>query len=392
MKNVLYVHSNLSLYGSDHCLLEMIKRINRKRYNLFLILPKKNILMKEMEFPLLEEIAQYDIPVYQINVAILRGSLLRNPFLFLYYFFHFIPSTMKFMRIIHQQKIDIIHINTYSILPAGVAGRLCRIPVVWHIREIFPKRLAFRVLSKIIFFLSTKVITVTDTVRKEFFGSSSTSQKIITIYDGVDTHKFYPKNIPTSSLLDGFHAEFIIGTIGRITPLKGHLFFLRAAHEVIKVRPSTHFLIIGNIDNEERQVYQQQLFDFVHRNNLEKNIHFLGFKKNIEDYLNILDLFVLPSILPEALGLVVLEAMACGKPVIATNNGGQKELIQVNKTGFLVAPHDVATLSKLILALVQHKVTAKKMGSMGLQRVRQTFTVAVNVSKIEKVYATFGGG
>jgi glycosyltransferase involved in cell wall biosynthesis len=115
------------------------------------------------------------------------------------------------------------------------------------------------------------------------------------------------------------------------------------------------------------------------------HIHFLGMRQDVPRLLSTLDVFVLPS-LSEGLSLALLEAMASGKPVVATRVGGNPELIDHGRTGFLVQPEDVKDLAGNLLKLLSDSGTMQQFGRQAAERVRQRFSMKLMVDRYRDLY------
>jgi len=162
-------------------------------------------------------------------------------------------------------------------------------------------------------------------------------EKITVIPYGLKTDSFNPANFNKSLQREKYqinHDEFVVGCVARIEPHKDQLLLIEAFAEA-KIGKSS-LVLVGNIDNNE---YFKLLQDKVNELNLNKKVKFISFSENIQEIMNSFDGFVLPS-RSETLGLVVMEAMAAGLPVIATRSGGVVELIDENETGLFFEPGD----------------------------------------------------
>lgn len=171
----------------------------------------------------------------------------------------------------------------------------------------------------------------------------------------------------------------VVGAVGNLYPVKGHSFLVEAAARVRRELPSAAFLIAG----------EGALLEPLRRRarELDCDVRFLGFREDVPDLLQALDVFVLPS-LSEGLPLSVLEAMAAGRAVVATAVGGIPELVLPGETGLLVPPSDPEALARAILALLRDRDLAEKLGSLGRERVEEEFSLNGMVESYHGLYAS----
>ena len=172
--------------------------------------------------------------------------------------------------------------------------------------------------------------------------------------------------------------------VSRLANWKGHKYFLEAAALVKRIAPDAKFLITGGPMYYNKN-YKRELIKYAEGLGLNHNVIFSGIRKDIPEIMSTLDIFVLPSI-NEPFGRAILEAMACGKPVIATNGGGIPEIVKNDETGVLVPLKDADKLAQAIIVLLEDKERAKKMGLAGRKRVERYFSLEKMVEKIETLY------
>jgi glycosyltransferase involved in cell wall biosynthesis len=170
-----------------------------------------------------------------------------------------------------------------------------------------------------------------------------------------------------------------IGVVARLIAYKGHRFFLQACQEIKRRHPRATFLLIG--DGPEAG----SLAALSRQLGLQEAVRFLGTRSDIPQLLSLLDVVALPS-LEEGFPNVVLEAMAAGKPVVATRVGGTPEAVIHRETGLLVPPKDPRALADAILEVLDDPQRANAMGQAGCERVRKAFDLSRMVQEIEALY------
>ena len=205
--------------------------------------------------------------------------------------------------------------------------------------------------------------------------------KVRIVPNGVDIEKFKPMDTKPVRQKFGLGNELCVLFVGSLIPRKGVPFLVEAAKKVVKDQSDTKFLIVG--DGPQRN----QLSDSLKTANLSDNFKFLGNLKDnlLPEVYNCADVFVLPSI-QEGQGIVLLEAQASGKPVIAFDVGGVNEAIQNQETGFLVKRGNINALADALLKLLTDKALREKMGSNGRRFVSENYTWDICAQKMLKVY------
>lgn len=203
--------------------------------------------------------------------------------------------------------------------------------------------------------------------------------KLKVIYNGVDTTLFNPTR-HAAACFGPVNDIKVVGTIARLERSKGVEIFLHAAKLIHDAMPQTRFLIVG--DGPERTDHER----LAHALGLESVVHFTGFKGDVAPYLAGMDVFVFASELTESFGLVVAEAMAIAKPVVASAVGGIPEIVRDGSTGRLVPASDVPSLAAAVMAYLRDPELANRHGQAGLARVQQCFSSAQMVSEYEQLY------
>lgn len=225
------------------------------------------------------------------------------------------------------------------------------------------------------------VVTVSDSIRK--FAVEKRHQNprtITTIHYGVDLSHYVPRPKTGSLARDlGGPGATIFGTVAHFRKQKGHLYLVDAIPRVIATYPQAHFVLVG-VGPEQERVKER-----VAQLGVESHVHFLGLREDVHQLLNEFDVFVLPS-LWEGFPNVVLEAMACQKPVVATAVEGTVELVIHGETGLLVPPADADSLAEALLTMLQERGLIVEFGRAGRRRVEEHFTIEHQVAAFERLY------
>jgi glycosyltransferase involved in cell wall biosynthesis len=206
--------------------------------------------------------------------------------------------------------------------------------------------------------------------------------KVQVIHNGIPYDSFL-ENYTTAKIDLGLPEScFLIGMIARINPGKGQLFFLEMAECLSKKYPNTHFVLVGDPFLGYEPILEE-IKNKIRDNNLEAKISYLGFREDIPIVMAALDVFVLPSILPDSFPTVILEAMASGKPVVATLSGGASEMVRDGATGFMIPVGDVEKGIQALEKLIQNVELSQKLGEAGRERVLSKFSLEVFEEKIK---------
>jgi len=206
-------------------------------------------------------------------------------------------------------------------------------------------------------------------------------ERIKFIPRGVDLSRFRFKQIEPSR----HKAEYRIGIVGRITPIKGHAFFLQAIARVVRIFPKAKIWVVGDAP-EGKPEYREELKALIKKLDIERFVEFLGSRGDIPKIMSELDLLVLPSVGQEAFGRVIIEAGASGVPVIATRIGGAVDIVENEKTGLLVKPGDIMELVNSIIRLLKDRELAKNFAIGARKKVEKEYGLDRMTENTVKVY------
>lgn len=382
--NILYLHAGAELYGADKVLLTLLKDLDKKLYYPIVLLPNNG--------PLKEELKKIGIETKIIKYPILRRKyfnligILKFPFQYLYY-------SIKISKFVKEKKIDLVHVNTTAVLEGIYLKKFNKIPLVWHIHEILlnPK-IVLKTTSFLLKTFSDKIIVVSNAVKNHLSLEGKIDSKLITtIYNGVDNKKISMSkenvlrkelNIPSES--------YVIGMVGRINSWKGQDDFVNAFSNLeIKNAPVYALIVGGTFEGEEWR--KNDLENLIKKKNLSDRVILIDFLKDIEKVYLAIDLFVLPSINPDPLPTVVLEAMSYGLPVIGYNHGGIKEMICEPENN-LVKPRDYRELGILMEKYSCSKMKSKELGILNQKRQKNFFNREKYSQKIGDIYKEVSRG
>jgi glycosyltransferase involved in cell wall biosynthesis len=304
-----------------------------------------------------------------------------------------LTAFVSLWRLLVKEKPDIVHTHTSK---AGLLGRLAaktaRVPIVVHTPHghVFyghfrpsVSRL-FLILERFAGFITDRIIALTDGEKADYIKWSVFDEnRIVTIHSGVEIHR-YEKAVANTGMkketLGIDPKALVVGTVGWLLPIKGPVYLLRAMKHVWHLHSKTILVYVGKGEMEE------MLRKEVRKMGVSERVRFLGWRDDVPDIMQILDIFVLPS-LNEGMGRVIVEAMAAGKPVVASKVGGIPDLVKHGRNGLLVKPGDVKGLSNAIERLIADKAMRNKMGNAGKSIVGD-FGVEDMTQKIDALYSS----
>ncbi|HFD2051435.1 glycosyltransferase family 4 protein [Clostridium perfringens] len=382
MKNILYLHAGAELYGADIVLLELLKNINKNKYNPYVVLPCNG--------PLVDKLRQNNINVEIINYPILRRKYF-NPIGMINYIKDYIKYSNKLKQICKREKINIIHTNTTAVLEGVYLKKKLSLPHIWHIHEIIVKpRFIHKFLSFMVSKFSDEVVTVSKAVKGHLDSTGYFDKEVNVIYNGVDNCVFkksneveYLKNefnIPNNSL--------VVGMIGRINAWKGQNDFLDAMEIVLENNKNTYAMLVGGVfEGEEWRI--KELKERINSMKYKDRIIFSNYRKDTKNIHALYDIFVLPSINPDPLPTVVLEAMATKNPIVGYKHGGICEMVKEDYNGVLAKVKDTKDLANKIIKLINDNELRVNMGKNSLERQQQNFSLNSYVKNFEEIYSLF---
>jgi glycosyltransferase involved in cell wall biosynthesis len=283
------------------------------------------------------------------------------------------PLVKKVSRLLFDINADILITNGIKCHIIGaIINKRYPIPLIWYLRDGLEGR---RFSLKALKFYSSRcsaTIAISHFISGEVRRFLPKTVPIHVLYNIIDLNKFKP-GLPYPSDLIKRDGEIWYGMIGALTPLKGQDLFLEAAKQVLKSIPNARFIIVGTnfYKTESSLTYEKDLQLQTQFHPLKDRVNFLGFRNDIPQILSTFDVLVQPNRGPEGLGRSVIEAMACGVPVLAVDRWGPAELVKDFQTGILFPWMDVETLSEKMVLLGKEVQLRKKIGDNAREWVHQ---------------------
>ncbi len=293
--------------------------------------------------------------------------------------------------LIFKEKPAVVHTHSSK---AGVLGRLAAkvigVPIIIHTPHghVFFghfNRLTSRIfllIEKWFAFLTDRIIALTEGEKNDYLALSvGRPQKLLTIHSGVDIRRYISNHINViekKRSLGLLPNGFIIGFVGWLLPIKGPMHLLRAMPQVWNQYPDTNLVFVGKGELDVDLRAEALKLD------ANGKVKFLGWRDDVAEIMQIFDIFVLPS-LNEGMGRVLVEAMAAGKPVVASRVGGIPDLVKDEKTGLMVPPGDEHALAGAILRLANNPSEARRMGAAG-KLYCHSFGLEAMVEQLDHLY------
>lgn len=377
-RKILYIVTKSVWGGAGKYAYELAKHLPQKNFEPYVAAGGQDKLAQKTKEA---HIPYFNIKAFQRNI---------NPLKEIWAFF-------EIFFLIKKLRPDIVHINSSKAGGiAGLAAWFCKILMPnysprliftthgWALQEHRPRwqKFLIRIVSKLISCFHDQIICVSEQDKKIALENKLTcDDKLTIIHNGIHTKEviFFEKKLAFNKLLGGIPPhKTIVGTVGEFTKNKGHEYLIEAIKKIPrKIRPLT--IIIGWGENQKKLEAQIKTAE------LEKNILLLTDISPATPYFKIFDIFVLPS-LKEGLPFTLLEAGLTELPVIATNVGGNPEIIENKKTGILIPPADSKILADAIESLMENGGMRKELAKNLHEKILKEFSFEKMLEQTIKIY------
>jgi glycosyltransferase involved in cell wall biosynthesis len=361
-QKILYIHGIQEIGGAETDLLAILAHLDRDQFHPAVACPPTGAFV--------ERLKEMSIPVFSLSLPAWRKlkDAWRIPI-----------AVLSLAAILKREHFALVHINDYWWTPiAWLACRFGGIPCLVHIRQqIEPRRVRQYWLTK-----PQRVLAISEEIRKVAVNGGVNPQHIQVVYSGIDLTRLHQVREGLVRTRYGLQpGQPVICAVANLFPRKGYEYLLEALVPVRNILPQVHCLIVGEGDNR----YQAKLLNLLRTLDLKAVVTFTGFQSNVLEYLADCDVVVLPSIM-EGFGIVLLEAMGMGKPVVASRVGGIPEVIEDGATGILVPPANPQKLAEALILLLKDSTLRQTMGKAGKVRVERDFSLKMALREIEDSY------
>jgi glycosyltransferase involved in cell wall biosynthesis len=364
-KKIIHIAKVTGIHGMEHHLLTLLPRLNSPAHEItFLILTDPRHPVDDY----CALLAQRGVMTHTITI---RHDI--DPVCFV--------RLVRYLRMSGPALVHthLIHGDLYGI-PASRLARIPRIISSKHNDDAFRQHGVLKLVNCALNRNVTRVISISEWIRMFTHRIERVPLEAIqTIYYGIETSQPPAERDAVRGQLGIGRDETVLGIIARLVEQKGHCYLIEAFAKALQQNRNLRLLIVGSGTLED------DLKDRAQKAGVSHKVIFTGYRPDTADLLSAIDIFVHPS-LWEGFGLSVLEAMAMGKPVIATRVSALPELIEDAVSGFLVAPKDADALAVMITRLAGDTLLQQTIGEQARQRCRELFSVERMVEKTRALY------
>ena len=358
----MQITHDLAIGGLQQVVVNLCKSIDRERFDI-------SVLCLRALGDFVQDLEEIGVPVFFIE----------QPQSGTDYF-----SFLKVAKILRQQKIEVIHThNTQPLLDGTIAYLMSGVKKIIHTdhARAFPDKKRYMVAEKIASFFVDKMVGVSDDTKNNLYDFEKIAlEKLEVIHNGIDINR-YKKGIDLTAKRKELKIKDsgpIIGMVGRLSEEKGVVFLIKALPKILQRIPDLNLVIAG--DGPQKDLLRNEISKL----DITNNVKVLGSRLDIPEILNLLDILVLPS-LREGLPMVLLEAMAAGCAIIASNVGGIPTLIKDNWNGNLVSPGSIDEIANAVINLVSNEAKQKEY-SKNSETILDEFSLSNMVHKYESLY------
>jgi glycosyltransferase involved in cell wall biosynthesis len=367
-RGMLFLECVNDIGGSEQHTLNLLASIDRARYR-----PLVAFLVPTGPFP--EETAHL-APVFHCPLGRYRAI------------HHLIRVAGTLANLVRHQEVAIIQSNhAKSHIVAWLAGALAGVPTIYCVCEDVQPAVP---LNRIALSLpGTTFVPLSEWTARHLQRIGVDTRRIFVGYPGTHlvSHPADESEVAAQRSELGVPVDApLVALPGRLTRWKGQSVFLRAAHRVLQEAPEVHFAIVGGPTLGLDPGYPAELEALARALGVAARIRFTGHRRDVPSVLAASDIVVHASTMPEPFGLVVIEAMAAGRPVIASASGGPEEIVVNAETGLLVAPGDDEAMAQAILGLLRDPARCHAMGVAGRKRVSRLFTLQAMAERYETIW------
>jgi glycosyltransferase involved in cell wall biosynthesis len=355
---VMFVVARLSIGGAERQLVELIKGIDRTQFDPCLVSLDRSGGFAQV-------IERLGVPIFYAE-----RKYRFDPFV-----------ALRLVRLINRQRVSLLHsfLSTAGVY-GSVAARIAGIPIVNSAIRASRYPTAYeRLFLKPSFALSQVVTANSEAGRRVF--SKLAPHNIRVVHNGVDMTRFSRlSDVKQKKASLGF-AQFahVVTLVARMSPEKNPMMFLRAAGIVLKQEPNTAFLLVGSGSLKEELELE------IRRAGLGNNVFMMGECTNVEEILQITDVGALTSN-TEGLPNAIIEMLASGVPVVATDCGGTTEVLEDMRTGFCVERNDENRMARRMVELLRDQGLRKAMGMRGIEAIQEKFSIHGMVETTQSIY------
>ena len=398
---VLYLDNTATFGGAINSLLYLLRALDKSRFTPILVTAQpEEFLRRNFNFMQWRRVrikrSWVDNRMYKkiIGMRLFSSGLalkcVKRIRFFYWLLFITLPEAVRYWRIGRVYKVRLVHLNNImgSQLAGILAAKMLGVPCVGHLRDFEEVDRVTRLYARLI----DLHIAISGAIKDNLLRLAVPGEKIVVVYDAIDLQDF-DDTVSIGHLRQEFSLndeEQLFGIFGRIVGWKGTVEFVHAAALVIRSTANTKAFIVGDCSDGDAD-YLKVVKELIAGYGLEEKIILTGYRTDVPALMQLMDVVVHASITPEPFGMVLIEAMAMKKPVVATRMGGPLDIMLDGRTGFLVAPGNTKEMADAIERLLADKELASEMGRNGKKRVIDMFTKERYARQVEDVYVRLLG-
>lgn len=384
---LLFIHGSADLYGSDITLLQLVSGLNRERFCSVVVVPYAGPLVSCLERAGAEVVIRPDLPVLR-RQHMTAGGMLR-----------LVASSFRsiswLLYCLRRRNVALVHGNTLAVAIAGLAARIAGRPQVWHVHEIITQpRVVAAFLAALTSAVSTVVIAnsqaTAEHYRRACFASSTPVRVILNGTREFNSQERSKQSLRT--LVGAADGDIVFTLIGRVNRWKGHSVFIDAAESIAAESEDARFLVVGDSFSGQEHLSKAVDQRIETSDLLRGRMVRLPHTAEIGSVYAASDVVIVPSTEPEPFGLVAVEAMAAGLPMIASRIGALPEIVEDGRTGLLVEPNSPVSLTTAMRKLADSPSLRASMGRKGKERFENCFRVKRYVQEFDQLYEEVLGG
>lgn len=350
--------------GAENHLLRLLPNLNREKYDIHLLVMSPSIQVYH----------DFNGKGEGLNVIFVPLGGKANPLNFI-----------RLFKLFRKEKYDLLHTHNsradvYGILSGKMAGIRILMASIHGYQDYDRINPMFKLRGFILRKFANRIITISNALKDLISKNEQIDKgKMDTVYYGLDFLAMggERKDIRKEFAID--KDSSLLVDVGRLIPVKGHEYLIHSLKNVVSLFPKTKLFIVGE------GILEESLKDLTKRLGLENHILFTGHRRDVPDFMNEADLFVFPT-LGEGFGLVLLEAMAFKKPIVATRVMSIPEIVEDGKSGLLVPPRNPEALAEAIVQLLKDKDRSKEFGKRGHEILLSKFSTERMVEETERIY------
>ena len=382
---ILYVEGNVdgTIGGSYLSLLFLVSGLDRTRFDPLVVFARENKLI-----PRFQERNVRTIGPSADRAVRWRGWVGRLCGKAVNFASGVVWQPLRLAKLLRREQVALVHLNNTVRLnhPWMIAAWLARVPCITHERGINDR---FSRTDRVLAPRLRAVICISKAVEDNFATRGLADVNLLTIHNGLD-----PAEMRVTRDANELRAELgvsptarLIGLVGNLKRWKGQELVIHAMDQLRDEFPDVVCLLIGDTSDDE-PYYRREIEQLIDRRGLNNRVVITGFRSDVANYVNLLDIQVHASVAPEPFGRVLLEAMALCKPLVASNAGGVPEIVVDGTTGLLFEPKNVDALAGCLRQLLADPARARMFGKAGRRRLETDFSVTKNVTQTQALYST----